>query len=70
MPVRPWRSLIDDAQRVRRLGGLTISQTVHPAGSTLAAHYHERDLQLRRSHSGHALGAAAAVAALLAASQP
>jgi AraC family transcriptional regulator len=37
------RSLIDDAQRVRRLGGLTISQTVHSAGSTLAAHYHERD---------------------------
>jgi len=37
------RCLIDDAQHVRRLGGLTFSQTVHSAGSTLPTHYHERD---------------------------
>lgn len=37
------RSLIDDAQRATQAGGFTISQTVHPAGSALAPHYHDRD---------------------------
>jgi len=36
------RSLTDAAQQARELGGLTISQTVHAAGSLLAPHYHER----------------------------
>jgi AraC family transcriptional regulator len=37
------RSLIDDAESARELGGLTISTTIHTAGSTLAPHYHERE---------------------------
>lgn len=36
------RSLIDDAQHAREAGGLTLSTTLHAAGSTLAPHYHER----------------------------
>jgi AraC family transcriptional regulator len=37
------RSLIDAAQHARQLGGFTISQTAHAAGSLLAPHYHERE---------------------------
>jgi AraC family transcriptional regulator len=37
------RSLIDEAEHARELGGLTISTTIHVAGSTLAPHYHERE---------------------------
>ena len=37
------RSLIDDAESARELGGLTISTTIHGAMSTLAPHQHERE---------------------------
>jgi AraC family transcriptional regulator len=37
------RSLIDEAQRAVQVGGFTISQTIHPAGSALAPHYHDLD---------------------------
>jgi AraC family transcriptional regulator len=37
------RLLIDDAQHARETGGLTISTTLHAAGSALAPHYHERE---------------------------
>jgi AraC family transcriptional regulator len=36
------RALIHDAEHARELGGLTISTTIHTAGSALAQHYHER----------------------------
>ena len=37
------RSLIDEADHARELGGVTISTTTHASGSALAAHYHERE---------------------------
>ena len=37
------RWLSDDAQHARKIGGLTISTTLHAAGSALAPHYHERE---------------------------
>jgi AraC family transcriptional regulator len=36
------RSLSHTAERARELGGITVSTTLHPEGSQLAAHYHER----------------------------
>jgi len=38
-----YRSLIDEADHARELNGVTISTTLHAAGSALAAHYHERE---------------------------
>ena len=37
------RSLIDGAESARELGGLTISTTIHAAGSALGRHYHARE---------------------------